>query len=59
MVGDNTAAYINLKTISQQIRKSCGNVCDTSQEGLPGKYYNAIWKDFQCQDLFSESIFDR
>jgi hypothetical protein len=59
LVGDNVDAYINLKTISKEMKSACGNVCLTNDGGVKGKYYNAIWKDFQCHDLFSHDIFDR
>ena len=58
-VGDNTAAYNDLKVISKKVKKICENVCDTKQTGVPGKYYNAIWKDFECQNLFEDNVFDR
>ena len=58
-IGDNTIPYNNLKVISKEIKAACGNICVTNQTGVPGKYYNAIWKDFDCNALFSHSLFDR
>ena len=59
IVGDNTNAYINMKTILKEIKVACGNICLTNDDGVKGKYYNAIWKDFECKELFSQDIFDR
>ena len=58
-VGDNTASFIQLKKNLKEIKVTCGNVCKTNDVGVPAKYYNAIWKDFKCQDLFSNDVFDR
>ena len=48
-----------MKTILKEIKVACGDICLTNDDGVKGKYYNAIWKDFQCKELFSQDIFDR
>ena len=56
---DNTEPFNRLKSILEEIKASCGNICSTNDTGVPGKYYNVIWKDFDCKDLFSNEDFDR
>jgi len=34
-------------------------VCNTNITGSRGKYYEAIWKDIQCEEIFDTDIFDR
>ena len=58
-VGDNTENFIQLKKNWNEMKLACGNVCLTNDTGVPAKYYNAIWKDFECKDLFSNDVFDR
>lgn len=46
------------RTISS-IKKSCGQVCDQSITGKPGKFFDEIRKDVNCQALFNNSDFDK
>ena len=57
--GDNTETYNRLKIISEEIKASCGNICLTNNTGGPGRYYNTVWKDFDCDALFSNKLLDR
>jgi hypothetical protein len=59
MVGDNTAAYAKTKSNVAEIRETCGQICDTTITGVKGKYVDAIWKNFDCKELFSSDSFDR
>ena len=40
----NGEAYKNLKIRIESIRKSCGDICNTSVKGSPGKYFLFIHK---------------
>jgi hypothetical protein len=50
--------YANLKTTISSVRKSCGQVCDQSVQGIPGKYYDFIEKKVDCKELFSNPDID-
>ena len=50
--------YANLKKSIESVRKSCGQVCDTSVTGTPGKYYDVIEKTVDCDALFSNPDID-
>ena len=51
--------YSNLKRTISSIKKSCGQVCDQSITGKPGKFFDEIRKDVNCQALFNNSDFDK
>ena len=57
--GDNVAAFANLKVTAEKIRTSCGEICDTGKSGKPGKYVDAVWKNFDCEKLFANEYFDK
>ena len=50
--------YDKLKITIESIRKSCGQVCDTSKTGTPGKYFNKIEKTIDCDALFANPDID-
>lgn len=49
---------MNLRQIIALIKSDCGQVCDTTIEGTPGKYYEEIKKDFECDDLLTNPILE-
>lgn len=54
----NKEAYEALKKTVASVKKSCGEVCDTSIAGKQGKYYDEITKNVDCPALFSNSDLD-
>ena len=48
----NKEAYENLRSTIASVKKACGDVCNTSQKGIPGKYFNQITKNVDCAALF-------
>ena len=50
----NKEAYAELKKTITSVRKSCGEVCDQTITGKPGKYFDEITKNIDCPGLFSE-----
>jgi hypothetical protein len=50
----NKEAYAELKKTIASVRKSCGEVCDQTITGKPGKYFDEITKNIDCPGLFSE-----
>ena len=48
----NKEIYANLKKRLSSIKQSCGEVCETNIGGIDGKYYKAIKKEVNCEDLF-------
>jgi hypothetical protein len=50
--------YANLKTTISSVKKSCGQVCDQSVPGIPGKYYDFIEKKVDCKSIFSNPDID-
>jgi len=57
-VMSNKEAYDDLKRRLSSIKKSCGEVCDQTIEGKPGKYFDEITKDIDCPALFSNPDMD-
>ena len=55
---NNKEAYENLKRTVKSVKESCGEICDTKIDGKPGKYFDVIKKNFQCDPLFSNSDID-
>ena len=61
---DFQKAEKNLNLTINSIKKSCGQVCDTSDPGVEGvlKYgeqFNQVKKEFICENLFSNENFDK
>lgn len=54
----NKEIYANLKKRLSSIKQSCGEVCETNIGGIDGKYYKAIKKEVNCEDLFSNADID-
>lgn len=50
--------YENLKKNIDSVKKSCGEICDQSIEGKPGKYFDFIEKKVDCEALFSNPDID-
>ena len=50
--------YENLKKTVASVRKSCGEICDTTISGKPGKYFDEIHKKVDCDALFSNPDID-
>ena len=50
--------YENLKKTVASVRKSCGEICDQSITGKPGKYFDEIQKKVDCDALFSNPDID-
>ena len=50
----NKEAYAELKKTIASVRKSCGEVCDQTITGKPGKYFDEITKNIDCPGLFSD-----
>lgn len=44
------------KRLLELERCACGPVCDTSDMGVPGKYFSYVEKEFDCDALFARSI---
>ena len=40
------------------IQGECGAVCDVSDEGTPGKYYNKVEKDISCEDIMTSQLLE-
>lgn len=55
----NKEAYNALKTTIASVKKSCGEICDTTIVGKPGKYFDEVTKNVDCPALFSNSDLDR
>ena len=49
--------YTQLQLLDM-LKEDCGEVCDTSIEGIPGDPYPVIEKDFDCDVLFSSPLLD-
>ena len=43
----------NLKQMLHLIRADCGEICDTTITGIPGKYVDKIEKDIYCNSLMA------
>ncbi len=39
----------NMKSRLDKVRELCGEVCNTKDEGGPGKYYNFVRKEVNCR----------
>ena len=50
--------YENLKKTVASVKKSCGEICDTTISGKPGKYFDEIHKIVDCDALFSNPDID-
>ena len=46
----NSVVYENLKKTIASVKKSCGEICDQSIKGEPGKYFDSIKKNINCDD---------
>ena len=55
----NKQCYEQLKKDIASVQKSCGEVCDLTKEGQPGKYFNVVEKNFDCPALFSNPDIDK
>jgi hypothetical protein len=42
----------------ESIRKSCGNLCDTSRPGIPGPYFNHVKIPINCKPIFQNPYID-
>ena len=51
-------AYTDLKKSIASVKESCGEVCDQTITGKPGKYFEEITKNIQCPALFSMDAID-
>ena len=51
-------AYTDLKKSIASVKESCGEVCDQTITGKPGKYFEKITKNIQCPALFSMDAID-
>ena len=50
----------NLLQFVKEVEEQCGEVCDTTKEGKPSKYFNYVEKNFDCETLFaSPDLFHR
>lgn len=54
----NLGARFTPKQLINMIKLDCGEVCDTSLEGEPGKYYNKIEKHFDCDALMGSDVME-
>ena len=54
----NSVVYDNLKKTIASVKKSCGEICDQSIKGEPGKYFDSIKKKINCDDLFNNPDID-
>ena len=54
----NKEIYENLKKRIKSVKESCGQVCDTTIQGEPGKYYQALKKEVNCEALFTNPDLD-
>ena len=43
----------------ENIWKDCGELCNTSRDGLSGPYFNHVKANVQCKKLFGNEDFDR
>lgn len=50
--------YANLKESLASVRKSCGQLCDASVTGSPGKYFDQLTKAVDCKALFENENVD-
>ncbi len=50
--------YENLKKTVASVKKSCGEICDQTISGKPGKYFDEIHKKVDCDALFSNPDID-
>ena len=48
----------NLKNTLASVKKSCGEICDQSIKGQPGKYFDSIKKQVNCDALFNNPDID-
>ena len=51
-------SYDQLRKSIASIQNSCGEICDHSISGQPGKYFDFIQKKVNCNDLFSNPFID-
>ena len=54
----DNVVYDNLKKTIASVKKSCGEICDQSIKGEPGKYFDSIKKKVNCDDLFNNPDID-
>ena len=64
-IDNDTKTYNNiemknkLKSTVAEIKRKCGQVCDTNLESdMDGKYYKQLWKNIDCKAMFENPIFD-
>lgn len=50
--------HSEIKASIESIRRSCGDVCNTTMTGTPGKHHPFIAKKIDCQELFSNPDID-
>lgn len=55
----NEKAEANLKKTIASIKSSCGQVCDTTIKGIPGKYFDQLSKTVDCPALFKNEDIDK
>ena len=55
---DLRQVYANLKKTIESVKKSCGEICDQNIKGKPGKYFDQIKKNVDCEALFSNPDID-
>jgi hypothetical protein len=51
--------YQDLKVSLEKIKASCGDICDTTKAGVPGKYFDYTEKNVDCEAIFSNNLIDR
>lgn len=54
----NQDAYAKLKKTMEIVKGFCGQVCDTTLKGQPGKYFDELKKDINCPVLFKTAELD-
>ena len=48
-VRSNRGAWDRLRAALEGVREACGEVCDTTKTGTPGRYYEFIRKEVDCR----------
>ena len=54
----NRQAYENLKLNLKSIQQDCGEICNTNITGVPGKFFEGIKKETNCEALYSNPYID-